>query len=138
MIAVRIARVLVAALLLSALCACSHGQHHEKTVPARLAAGAIGRVTFADPALGRDIEVIRAETRKSGDSLEATVELRSSAKKARDFEYLFRWHDGGNKEVRDAKARWMAAQVLGDDKILLEQKAPSPDCTDFSLSIRKK
>lgn len=102
----------------------------------RMAGGVSSRLEIANPSLQGDITLVKADGRRVNGILEVQVELQSQAKKAQNFEYMFRWFDAQGFEVRDTKAHWSPAQILGRDTFQAQQKAPNAEVAEFKMLIR--
>jgi uncharacterized protein YcfL len=93
-------------------------------------------INIANPRLQKHIALISADSRSVNDLLEVAVELENKTKRTLRFEHLFRWYDMDGFEVRDPTSHWSPGMIAGHEGLLLQDKAPNPECFTFILFLR--
>jgi uncharacterized protein YcfL len=93
-------------------------------------------INIANPRLQKRIALISADSRSVNDLLDVAVELENRTKKTLRFEHLFKWYDMDGFEVRDPTSHWSPGMIAGREGLLLQDKAPNPECFTFILFLR--
>ena len=115
---------------------CSNQAPNTMEGDERYRGGLDTHINIANPRLQKHIALISADSRSVNDLLEVAVELENKTKKTLRFEYLFKWYNMDSFEVRDPTSHWSPGMIAGREGLLLQDKAPNPECFTFILFLR--
>ena len=94
-------------------------------------------ISIANPGLQRDIALVQAASKLVNDLLQAMAVIKSHARTAQEFEYMFAWYDADGFEIRDTKAHWALDRIQGMEEKQLTAMAPNEQAAKFKLMIRE-
>lgn len=98
--------------------------------------GAEYAVTVNSLVLDNHIRVTERSTRRTNGLLEAQVRGQNVSRKDVQFEYRFIWLDQDGIRVDTETSTWKQLSLHAKESAFMTGICPSPDGTDFLLSIR--
>ena len=98
--------------------------------------GAEYYVTVNSLILDNHIRVTERSTRRTNGLLEAQVRGQNVSMKDVQFEYRFIWLDAEGVQVDTGSSTWKQISLHAKESAFMSGICPSPDATDFLMSIR--
>ena len=98
--------------------------------------GAEYKVTVNSLLLDNHIRVTERSTKRTNGLLEAQVRGLNVSRKDVQFEYRFIWLDSSGIRIDSEMSQWKQMPLHSKESAFMTGIAPTPDATDFLLSVR--
>lgn len=82
------------------------------------------------------LEIQDVRTRKQGDLLQVSVDLRNRWKFELDFQYQFRFYDKDGFEVMPEGRPWTQLVINGNGVSTVQATAPNPSASSFKIIVK--